>query len=366
MRRSAWLAVASVALVLAGCSSSSSVAATSTDTWGTQSSAGGQSGLNALIAAARAEGQLNVIGLPADWAHYGFIVNAFKAKYGIKVNNLDPNAVSDDEIAALKAGSKAKPDVLDLNMTVALANAKLFAPYKVVGWDGIPSLQKNSDGLWYQDYGGYMAIGWDSANLPAITTVDSLLLPAFKGRVALKGDPTIDDGALSAVMMVALNEGGSLDNIGPGVDFFHKLRLKGNYLAVVATNTTVTAHQTQVVMDWEYLSHAHIADIPTWKVIVPGVSLLGNFFAQAISKAAPHPAAARLWEEYLYSTDGQNEWLRAGMRPVELASMQSAGTVDPEANAALPAATGTPLFMSPAQITAARTYLGAHWAKAVA
>ncbi len=48
-------------------------------------------------------------------------------------------------------------------MAVALANTTLFAPYEVQEWNDIPASQKDSGGLWYQDYGGYMAIGYDSS-----------------------------------------------------------------------------------------------------------------------------------------------------------------------------------------------------------
>jgi putative spermidine/putrescine transport system substrate-binding protein len=323
--------------------------------------------MDALVAVAKAEGQLNVIGLPRDWAHYGSLIDGFKARYGIQVNELDSNAVSQDEIdIAQKAGkSTSAPDVFDLNMTVALANARSFAPYKVATWDSIATSQKNSDGSWYQDYGGYMSIGEDTAKLPAVATVDDLLQAKFKAKIAIKGDPMIDDNALAAVMMVALNEGGTLDNIAPGVDFFHKLKVKGNFLAVHATQSTVEALQTPVVLDWEFISRTHAANITTWQVVVPGQQILATYFVQAINKDAPDPAAARLWEEYLYSTESQNEWLRAGMRPVELAAMQTAGTIDPTAYSALPQVTGTPLFLTPTQAAAARTYLATAWTKAV-
>lgn len=355
-----------IALLLTACSSSTT--ASNTVSWGGQTSASAGGGMDALVAAAKREGQLNVIGLPRDWAHYGFLIDGFKSRYGIQVNELDPNALSQDEInAATKAGhSKNAPDVFDLSMPVALANARNFAPYKVATWDSIPTGQKESDGAWNQDYGGYMAVGEDTAKLPVVATLDDLLKPAFKGKVALKGDPTIDETALNAVMMVALNEGGSLDNIGPGVDFFHKLRKQGNFLGVHATNSTVKALQTPVVLDWEFLSKAHVNDITTWQVVVPGVALLATYYAQAVNRDAPHPAAARLWEEFLYSTTGQNEWLRAGVRPVELAALQTTGKIDPVAASAIPPTNGTPVFMTPAQVTAARTYLAANWAKAIA
>ena len=351
-------------LVVVSCSSTPATSAGSG--WATRTSAG--LNLDELVAAAKSEGQVNVVGLPPDWARYGFLFDGFRAKYGIKVSNLDPNAISQDEIDLAKrlGRSKNAPDVFDLNMTAALASAKLFAPYKVQQWEAIPDGQKSGDGAWFQDYGGYMAIGYDSAKLPAVAQLDDLLQPSFKGKVALKGDPNVDDTALYAVMMAALDEGGSLDNIAPGVDFFHRLRQKGNFLGIAATNATVKSLQTPVVLDWEFLSRAHSNDIATWQIVVPGVALLGVYFVQAINRSAPHPAAARLWEEYLYSAAGQNEWLKSGARPAEMKAMQRAGTIDPVAAGTLPRVTGTPLFMSPAQAAAARAYLAANWTKAIA
>ena len=51
---------------------------------------------------------------------------------------------------------------------------------------------------------------------------------------------------------------------------------------------------------------------------MPTDGVFGSFYSQAISKFAPHPAAARLWEEFLYSDEGQNIWLKGLSRPVRL------------------------------------------------
>src|SRR5215467_7787055 len=103
-------------------------------------------------------------------------------------------------------------------MAVALANTSLFAPYEVSTWKDIPDGQKEPSGLWFQDYGGYMSIGYDSAKVPTITSIQDLTQAAFKGKVALNGDPTKANAALNGVMMASLAAGGSLDNIAPGVD----------------------------------------------------------------------------------------------------------------------------------------------------
>jgi putative spermidine/putrescine transport system substrate-binding protein len=357
-------------LIVAACGSSTGggSASCSESTAKTATSATDCGGLDALVAAANAEGKLNVIALPPDWANYGAIITGFQAKYpSIKITSDNPNGSSQDEVNAVQqlGASNRAPDVLDIGMAVALANTSLFAPYKVATWNDILASQKEPTGLWFQDYGGFMSIGYDSSKVPAITSMQDLLGSGFSGKVALNGDPTKANAALNGVMMAALANGGSLDDISKGVDFFHQLKGKGNFVPVQATTATVKNGTTPVVFDWDYLSAAHGTDVPTWKVFVPSNAILGGYYAQALSKTAPHPAAARLWEEYLYSDEGQNLWLKGLARPVRQAAMTTSGKVDAAAAAALPQVNGTPVFLSATQATAASAYLGSHWAAAI-
>ena len=378
------------ALLLAACSSSGSTASTTpsaaapasssaaaTDSASAAPAAAGDAksaksaadvgGMDGLVAAAKKEGALNVIALPPDWANYGAIISGFTAKYGIKVNSAQPDGSSQDEVNAVKQlkGTDRAPDVLDIGMAVALANTDLFAPYQVASWKDILDGQKEPTGLWFQDYGGYMSIGYDSAKVPAPTSVADLLKPAYKGKVALNGDPTKANAALNGVIMASVAQGGSLDDISKGVDFFKQMKAAGNFIPVQATTATVKNGTTQVVFDWDYLSAGAVKNVPTWKVFVPSNAIIGGYYAQAINKDAPHAAAARLWEEYLYSDEGQNLWLKGGARPVRMDAMTKAGTIDATAAAALPKVDGTPVFPSQDQATKAKTFLAANWAKAI-
>ncbi len=325
--------------------------------------------MDALVAAAKAEGKLNVIALPRDWANYGKELDTFHAMYGITITSDNPDGSSQDEVNAVQQlGTTSRaPDVLDVGVAVALANTSLFIPYKVATWGDILDSQKEPTGLWFQDYGGFMSIGYDSSKVPGgtISSIDDLKGPGFKGKVALNGDPTKANAALNGVMMANVAEGGSLDDISKGVDFFHQLKQLGNFSKTQATTATVKNGTTPVVFDWDYLSAAHGTDVPTWKIFVPGNAVLGGYYAQAINKSAPHPAAARLWEEFLYSDQGQNIWLQGLARPVRQAAMQSKGTIDAAAAAKLPPVNGTPQFLSDAQATAAKNYLVANWLKAI-
>ncbi|GID28163.1 ABC transporter substrate-binding protein [Paractinoplanes brasiliensis] len=324
-------------------------------------------GLDKLVEAAKAEGELNVIALPPNWANYGEIIKTFGDKYGIKVNSAQPDGSSQDEINAANQlkGQGGAPDVFDLGATVATANVAMFAPYKTEKFAEVPDNLKDPNGAWVNDYGGYMSIGYDSAKVPAPASLDDLLKPEYKGKVALNGDPTQAGAAFGGVQMAAIAKGGSAEDIKPGVDFFGQLKKAGNLLPVDPSSTTIQSGQTPVVFDWDYLNASEATKLATWKTFVPQGAVLGSYYVQAINKDAPHPAAARLWQEFLYSDEGQNLWLKGGARPVRAEAMEKAGTIDKAALEALPKVSGDPVIPTEEQNTKAKEYLSANWTKTV-
>ncbi len=359
-------AVASLVLAGAGCAPPpAEPAASDASGAATATSAEALGGMDALVAAAQAEGKLNVIALPPDWANYGTIIETFKTKYGIEVDSAQPDAASQDEINAATRlkGTDRAPDVFDLGQSVALANTAMFAPYKVATFDEIDSAFKDPDGTWVNDYGGFMSIGYDSAKVPDITGVEDLLKPELKGKVALNGDPTQAGAAFSGVVMAAVANGGSADDVKPGIDFFSRLSDAGNFLPVDPTSATIESGQTPVVIDWDYTNAAVTPKLSTWKVVVPENAQVGGYYYQAINKDAPHPAAARLWQEFLYSDEGQNLFLAGGARPVRADAMQEAGTIDADAYGKLPQVTGEPVLLTTEQTTKAAEVLSQEWAK---
>lgn len=321
-----------------------------------------------LEAAAKAEGALNVIALPRDWANYGAVLDAFTAKYPeITITEQSPDVSSAEEIQAAKtnAGLDTAPDVFDLGLTVALQNTDQFAAYKVATWDDIPDALKEASGLFVGDYGGYMSIGYDSSKYSAPAELADLLSADYKGAVAINGDPTQAGAAFAAVGLATVQNDGTLDDFQPGIDFFSELNAAGNMLKLDVTTATVASGETPVVFDWDYLNAAHQADNKNWKVtILPGTGYAG-YYNQAINKDAPHPAAARLWQEFLYSDEGQNLWLAGGARPVRAEAMADAGTIDEKLFAALPDAPSDTVVPTEKQSTAAGELLGKNWAAAV-
>jgi putative spermidine/putrescine transport system substrate-binding protein len=360
-------------ILAAGCGSSSSGSSSSSGPdFSKVTSAAKGGGMAALVKAAKAEGTLNVIALPSNWANYGTIMKDFTAKYGIKIVDANPEGSSQDEINAMEQekGQSRAPDVVDMGTSFATeAQTKgLLAPYEVSTWSDIPASSKSAQGDWYADYGGYVAIGYDPKKVKTPpTSFKSLLNPAYKHEVAINNNPTEAAAAFDAVWAAALANGGSFSNIAPGVTFFKKLHAEGNFVPVAAGPTTVENGSTPIVVWWDYLLASEVQSaVKGFKVVIPSDASFAAYYDQAISATGPHPAAARLFEEFLYSTEGQNLWLEGEARPIELPTLVANGTVNKAAYAALPPApSGTPTFPSEAQSTTAENVVTQTWSSVV-
>ncbi|GIH98940.1 ABC transporter substrate-binding protein [Planobispora takensis] len=316
----------------------------------------GFTSMERLVEEARKEGSLNVIGLARDWANYGEIIDVFSDEYGIKVNELEPGASSAQEIEAVP---RLKPDVFDLSLEVAVANAGSFAPYKVRGWQDLPDDLKDYDGAWYAAYGGYMSIGYDAAKVPAPASYEDLLKPGYS--LWLPGDPRDSAAAFGGVMATAFGRGGAEGPGRPdarrGVEFFGRLKEAGNLAEPGATPTAV--------LDWDFLNAGRVASRKGWKVVIPGGGVLGSYYVQAIGRDAPHPAAARLWQEFLFSDRGQNLLLKGYARPARMEAMRMRGTLDAELARRLPETAARPVVLTVPETDAARAYIRSEWAVAV-
>jgi len=364
MKTRVFTALAAVTVAVAACGGSAATPAPVD--WKTATTAGA-GGVDAVCAAGKVEGTVNLIATPPDWANYGQMITDFTAKYGIKVQSDQPDAGSQDEINAAKqlAGTGRQPDVFDLGTAVALANTAMYAPYQVATWKDIPAANKEATGLWFNNYTGFMTIGFDSS-LGTIAKMSDLADAKFKGKVALNGDPTKTGAGFNGVVVAALANGGSADNIQPGIDFYKKLTDSGNLIPVDPAPATIASGQTPIVIDWSYNNGPQIAALApkgiTWSVVVPSdAAPVAAYYNSAINKDAAHPAAARCWMEYAFSDAGQNTWLKGFAMPVRLAAMQTAGTVDKAALAAINPPTTAPVMLTPAQTDAAKALLTDQW-----
>ena len=282
----------------------------------------------ALIAAAKAEGQLTVIALPHDWCGYGAVIEGFKTKYGLKVNELNPDAGSGDEVEAIKANKDNKgpqaPDTIDVGLSFGpqAKAAGLVQPYKVANWASIPDSAKDADGYWYGDYYGVLTF---QVNTDVIKNVPSdwadLLKPEYKNAVALAGDPRTSSQAIQGVFAAGLGlSGGDVGKAGAaGLKYFSDMNKAGNFVPVIGKAASFAQGATPIIIRWDYNALADrdtLKGNPKVQVVVPKTGVVAGVYVQAISAYAPHPNAAKLWMEYLYSDEGQLAWLNGYCHPI--------------------------------------------------
>lgn len=326
-------------------------------------------GLEGLVKAAQDEGQLNVIALPDTWANYGKIIAAFEDKYDITVNSASPDASSAEEIQAAQnlKGQDTAPDVFDLGTAVALENLDMFAPYQVETWADIPDSNKEATGLWVNNYSGIMSLGYDSDKLPEPKALTDLTGADYKGAVTLNGDPTQAGAAFAAVGWLAALNGGGMDDFGPGVDFVADLKKAGNFLTLDPTPATIASGETPAVFDWSFNNVAAKADKPSWETMVFDGPAYVSFYNEAINKDAPNPAAARLWQEFIFSDEAQALYLEANAVPVRVDALKAAGTADEKVIEEATFGTDSADWVSPteAQTEAANKLLAERWAAVV-
>jgi putative spermidine/putrescine transport system substrate-binding protein len=333
----------------------------------------------ALMAAAKAEGQLTVIALPHDWCGYGNVIAGFKTKYGLTVNELNPDAGSGDEVQAIKANKDNKgpqaPDVIDVGLSFGPSSKTdmLIQPYKVSTWDSIPAEAKDADGYWYGDYYGVLAF---EVNTTVVKKVPAdwpdLLAADYKGAVAVAGDPRVSNQAILAVFAAGLSaSNGDMGKAGDaGLAYFATLNKNGNFVPVIGKAASLAQGETPIIIRWDYSALADkdtLKGNPNVTVVVPKSGVVAGVYVQAISAYAPHPNAAKLWMEYLYSDEGQLGWLNGYCHPIRYNDLAKNNKVPAAAAAKLPSADlyAKAVFPSLAQQSASSAIITGQWDKVV-
>src|SRR5688500_3995138 len=309
-----------------------------------------QQSMESLVAAAKAEGQLTTIALPHDWCNYGELIESFKTKYGLKVNELNPDAGSGDEIEAIKANKGNKgpqaPDVIDVGLSFGPSSKVegLLQPYKVSTWDSIPEAQKDPEGYWYGDYYGVLSfeVNADLVPNPPQDWAD-LKKPEYANMVALGGDPRTSNQSIMSVFAAGLSaSGGDPEKAAEeGLKFFAELNKLGNLVPTGGSAAALAQGTTPITVRWDYLSlgdNDTLKGNPPVKTIVPKTGVVAGVYVQAISAYAPHPNAAKLWMEHLYSDESQIAWLKGYCHPIRFQDLVQRGKVPQELLDKLPPA----------------------------
>ncbi len=300
--------------------------------------------LQTLTANAKKEGELQAIGIPPEWADYADILAGYTKNYSVPVSyKVEAEYSSAQELVVFKDSIKhPHGDIGDVGFKFGpqAIQQGLVTPYKHAHWDDIDASLKDPNGNWCTEYWGAMAfaINTDIVKNPP-TSFQDLLNNDYKNMVGIDGDPRQASDAFFAVYSAALANGGSLNNIQPGIDFFVKLKQKGNFTVARASEANVAKGEVAIAIKWDYLGLADrdaLKGHPNIKVVIPSEGSIAGPYVSIVNKTAPHPYAARLWIEYIFSDEGQLFYLTGYAHPVRYQKLVAAGKVPSDLAAKLP------------------------------
>ena len=270
-----------------------------------------------LEQAASAEGRLNTVSMPDNWANWGDTWNDLKTKYGIRQRDTDMNSAQ--EIARMKAeGRNATIDMGDVGLEFAsVAKSQgVTLPYKPATWQEIPVWARDPDGHWMLAYTGTIAF---IVNLKKVKHRPTGWKDLLKGkyRVAV-GGVGIGSQPTNAVLAAAIGLGGSEANLQPGIELFSALARQKRLSMVDPAIANLEKGEVEVGILWDFnaLNYRNQINPQMFQVIIPREGSVTSGYSTIINKWAKHPSAAKLAREYILSDAGQLNLARGYARPI--------------------------------------------------
>jgi hypothetical protein len=119
-------------------------------------------------------------------------------------------------------------------------------------------------------------------------------------------DPRAGHASLTTVIAASVANGGSLSDVRPGIEFFRELKKVGNLSGAAASTTLIATGSIKAWFDFSFYAPGTIQmGKQVGKRIAyikpTDAAVMGTPYVFGVNAKAPHPAAARLWVEYLFS-----------------------------------------------------------------
>lgn len=274
-----------------------------------------------LEKAARAEGRVVSGGMPDFWANWRATWSDLQHRYGLA--HQDFNGSSGEMLTRLQAeGREATLDIVDLGFEFAgLAKASgLTRAHKPAPWEQLPDWARDPEGHWALAYTGTIAFAVNTrlaARAPRSwkDLFEDKSLRVMTGEVG----PTAQANAVVLAAAVAL--GGSETRLDPALARFAELAARGRLVNMNPGVARMKANVADVYLMWDFnaLSFRHrLANAADFEVLIPADGSVLSGYAPVLNRYAPHPHAAQLTREYIFSDAGQLNLARGNARPIRI------------------------------------------------
>lgn len=263
-----------------------------------------------IVSKAKAEGEVNSVGMPDDWANWADTWSGITEKYGLKHTDVDLSSA--EELSMFEAEkSNATKDIGDVGETYgSVAEEKgLTLKYKTSYWDEIPEWAKDDDGDWVVAYYGTMAFMTNKKLVPnAPTSFQDILEGDY---IVSIGDVAKSTRAQYCVLAAAYAMGGDESNIQPGLDFYRQLAEQGRLDKGEFNFSRIEKGEIGMAIIWDFVGIGYREQIKEnnpdsdFEICIPKEGSVQSGYATIINAYTQRPYAAALTREYILSDEGQ-------------------------------------------------------------
>jgi putative spermidine/putrescine transport system substrate-binding protein len=276
-----------------------------------------------LERAARTEGKLASVGMPDDWANWRGIWADLQRLYGIA--HVDSDMSSAEEIAKIEAErGHASVDIGDVGFEFgAIAKARgVTRAYKPSTWAQVPDWAKDPEGHWALAYTGTIAFAVNTRRMQDVPRSWKALFDS-KARVLI-GEVGRAAQANAGVLAAAIALGGDETRLAPALAAFAPLARAHRLVTTNASPALMERAEADVFVMWDFNALSYRDKIPNaadYEILIPSDGSVTSGYTTILNKNAPHPAAAMLAREYIFSDAGQAQLARGNARPIRADSL---------------------------------------------
>ncbi len=262
---------------------------------------------------------------PPQWADWAAQLEAIKENLGYDVPHDNKNSGQTlSQLLAEKDSPVADVAYYGVSFGIAAKEKGVVEAYKPAHFDEIPEGLKDPEGYWFTIHSGTLGLFVNVDALegkPVPASWADLLKPEYDGMVGYL-DPSSAFVGYAGAVAVNRAMGGTLEDFGPGIDFFKKLAENHPIVPKQTAYARVLSGEIPILFDYDFNAYrAKYKDNANVQFVIPTEGTVVVPYVMSLVKDAPHAEEGKKILDFIMSDKGQAVWANAFLRPVRSSAM---------------------------------------------
>ncbi|WP_341898040.1 extracellular solute-binding protein [Ferrovibrio terrae] len=279
-------------------------------------------GEKTLYEAAAKEGLVVSFDTGPTWANWAAQFAAFKKRYPeveMTYNDLGSAATV---VALEKAKNRPQADTAYYFAASAVdaVNKGVVAPFKPVNFEKLPDVFRHPDGQWFTIHSLTIAFVVNKKLVKDVPQSWADLLKSDYKNSVVYLDPRSAGIGQVMTFAAAFANGGTMENVQPGLDYLGKLHKAGNVLRVLGTTPYAQFVKGEIPIWIAYENDGLKAKYTDGlgddvAVVIPKEASAAAPYGISLVKNGPNPNAGKLWLNFIMTEMGQGIFAQGFVRP---------------------------------------------------